>query len=69
MYRYWINPEDLVGKDIIVVASGKVRAEYPYFRKHVRKMDPIQEIAVGKDERDLRTFYIRQLYDYQIPEK
>jgi hypothetical protein len=65
MYSYWARPEDYKGRNIIVVATSKKRAESPYFQKRVKRVKPIFTIYAKKDGQKVRQFYIRQTYDYR----
>ena len=65
MYGYWANPADYQGRNIIVVASSRIRAESPYFQKRVRGEGPIFTLYARKDGQKVARFFIRQLYDYR----
>ena len=65
MYGYWAKPEDYQGRNIIVVASSRIRAESPYFQKRVKREDPIFTLYARKDGQKVARFFVRQLYDYR----
>lgn len=65
MYSYWSKPEDYKGRNIIVVATSRARAESPYFQKRVKREKPIFSLYAEKDGQQVRQFYIRQVYDYR----
>jgi dolichol-phosphate mannosyltransferase len=65
MYGYWAQPEDFRGRNIIVVASSRIRAESPYFQKRVKGEDPIFMIHARKEGQEVSRFFIRKLYDYR----
>ena len=65
MYGYWANPEDFKGRNIVVVASSRIRAESPYFQKRVKAEGPILTVYAEKDGQKIARFFVRQLYDYR----
>ena len=64
MYHYWKQPEEIAGRDILAIASSKVRTEYPYFQKHIRKMDQVQDVPIKRGAEVIKTLYVRHVYDY-----
>ena len=65
MYGYWAKPEDFKGRNIVVVASSRIRAESPYFQKRVKGEDPITTLYAKKDGQKVARIFVRQLYDYR----
>ena len=65
MYGYWAKPEDYQGRNIIVVASSRIRVESPYFQKRVKGEDPIFTLYARKEGQKVARFFVRQLYDYR----
>ncbi len=65
MYRYWADPQDFNGRDILVVTSRKERLEPPYFQKRIIRMDPIHSLTVKKGGEDVKQFYTRLVYGYR----
>jgi dolichol-phosphate mannosyltransferase len=66
MYEYWTDPQEAVGRDILVVASSRIRVEFPYFRNRMVGMGAINELPVTKDGQILRTMYYRLLHGYRL---
>lgn len=66
MYEYWTDPQEAVGRDILVVASSRIRVEFPYFRNRMAGMGAIHELPVTKDGQVLRTMYYRLLHGYRL---
>jgi dolichol-phosphate mannosyltransferase len=66
MYEYWTDPEEAVGRDILVVATSRIRVEFPYFRNRMAGMGAIEELSVTKDGQVLRTMYYRLLQGYRL---
>ena len=68
MYHYWSDPKDFTGRDILVVASSRIRAEAPYYQKRFTKLKPIKLLPATKDGQAVRPFFVRLLKGYRIPE-
>ncbi|MBE0585966.1 MAG: hypothetical protein IH612_19675, partial [Desulfofustis sp.] len=66
MYEYWLDPEAAVGRDILVVATSRIRVEFPYFQNRMAGMGAIRELPVIKDGQVLRTMYYRLLQGYRL---
>ncbi len=66
MYEYWTDPQEAVGRDILVVASSRIRVEFPYFRNRMVGMGAIHELPLTKDGQILRTMYYRLLQGYRL---
>ncbi|NNK93156.1 MAG: glycosyltransferase [Desulfobacterales bacterium] len=66
MYRYWSDPKDFTGRDILVVASSRIRVEAPYYQKRFTKLKPIKLLPAQKDGQAVRPFYIRLLQGYRM---
>jgi dolichol-phosphate mannosyltransferase len=66
MYEYWTDPQEVVGRDILVVATSRIRVEFPYFRNRMAGMGAIHELPVTKDGQVLRTMYYRLLQGYRL---
>lgn len=67
MYRYWAEPEKFYGRDILVIASSKIRAEYPYFQNRYILMNNIHPFDVTKDGEMVKRFYFRVIRGYREP--
>lgn len=65
MYKYWADPQDFNGRDILVVTSRKERLESPYFQKRIVQMDPIRSLTVKKGGEAVKQFYTRLVYGYR----
>jgi dolichol-phosphate mannosyltransferase len=69
MYRYWAEPRDFVGRDILAVASNDVRVEYPYYQNHMLGMNNIHPLDAKRDGQPVRRFYVRLLKGYRSLDK
>ncbi|BDD86795.1 glycosyltransferase family 39 protein [Desulfofustis limnaeus] len=65
MYEQWADPAEMAGRDILAVASSRIRVEFPYFRNRITGMGPILDLVVSKDGQPIRTMYCRLLYGYR----
>jgi len=65
MYRYWADPRDFYGKDILAVASSEIRVEYPYYQNHMVSMNNIHPLDAERDGNQVRRFYVRLVRGYR----
>ncbi len=66
MYRYWSDPRDFVGKDILAVATSEIRVEYPYYQNHMSSMNNIHPLDVEKNGQRVNRLYTRLLHGYRL---
>ena len=65
MYRYWADPQDYNGRDIMVIGSRKSRVEHPGFQNYFDRMSPVYLLSTKKGGKEVRNYYTRLLYGYQ----
>jgi dolichol-phosphate mannosyltransferase len=65
MYEYWAEPEEHYGKDIIAIASSRIRVEHPYFQKRFWLMNNIHSIDVTKNGQFVHRYYYRVIRQYR----
>jgi dolichol-phosphate mannosyltransferase len=65
MYRYWAEPADFIGRDILAIGSNDVRVEYPYFQNRILGMNNIHPLDAKRDGQPVRRFYARLLKGYR----
>jgi dolichol-phosphate mannosyltransferase len=65
MYEYWEDPADFYGRDILAVASSKIRVEYPYYQNHMISMNNIHPLDAIKDGQVVNPFYFRLVRGYR----
>lgn len=65
MYRYWADPQDYNGRDILVIGSRKSRVEHPDFQNYFTRMSPVFPLSTKKGGEEVRKYYTRLLYGYQ----
>ena len=65
MYEHWAIPEQHYGRDVIAVASSRIRVEHPYFQNRYWLMNNIHPIDVTKNDRFVHRYYYRVIRQYR----
>ncbi len=65
MYEHWAQPEDFYGRDVIAVASSRIRVEFPYFQNRFLLMNNIHPLDVSKNDQIIQRYYYRVIRNYR----
>ena len=65
MYEHWAVPEDHYGRDVIAIASSRIRVEHPYFQNRFLLMNNIHPIDVTKNGEFVHRYYSRVIRNYR----
>ena len=65
MYEHWARPEEQYGRDVIAIASSRIRVEHPYFQNRFLLMNNIHSIDVTKNDRFVHRYYYRVIRQYR----
>ena len=65
MYEQWAVPEEHYGRDVIAIASSRIRVEHPYFQNRFMLMNNIHPIDVTKNNQFVHRYYYRVIRNYR----
>ncbi|MGI9536076.1 MAG: glycosyltransferase family 39 protein [Desulfocapsaceae bacterium] len=65
MYEHWGVPEEYYGRDVIAIASSRIRVEYPYFQNRFLLMNNIHTIDATKNGKFVHRYYYRVIRNYR----
>ncbi len=65
MYEHWAIPEQHYGRDVIAIASSRIRVEHPYFQNRFLLMNNIHSIDVTKNDKFVHRYYYRVIRQYR----
>ena len=66
MYGFWFDPEDLNGRDLLLVATSPDVIEGAIMQGHAKTMGPIRTLDIRRNGQITDRCYLRMLYGYHL---